>query len=121
VVEEVSDAAAGAFGDLAAAFGDSDTSVFGSLADAFAEVFAGFGGVEGDEVGGSLADAFADVARGSACAFADVSGTAADISAGAAALRMRGGLGLGRRGVRLSVGSCAKSESDAAGEDECEK
>jgi hypothetical protein len=90
VVEEVADAAAGAFDDLAGAFGGADSGVLGSDAYAFADVADSFDGVEGDEVGGAFAGAFGDVACGSAGAFADVAGTATDVAAGAA-----GGLGLG--------------------------
>jgi hypothetical protein len=122
-MEDVSNAAACTFGDFACALGSADTSILGTDADAFADVTGGVDGVECDEVDGSFAGAFGDIADGSACTFADVSGSAADVATGAAAL-IGGGLGLGclglglrsggRCGLLLAVGGCA-------GEDECEE
>ena len=115
VVEDVADAAAGAFGDFAGAFDGSDAGVLGSYADAFADAVDTLYGVEGDEVGGSFAGAFCYVAGGSACAFADVAGSAAYVAAGAA---LGSGLGLlcGCGRGRLLLG-----EGGWDGDEECEE
>jgi hypothetical protein len=105
VMEEVADAAAGAFGDLAGAFDGADADVLGGDDCAFAHVFDGSDGVESDEV----AYAFTDALGGCACtfggAFADVASATADVSAGAAALGLDGHLcgRLGRDGLRLGL------------------
>jgi hypothetical protein len=107
VVEEVAYAAAGSLGDFSGAFDGADSGVFRSDTYAFAEVFAGAGGVEGDEVSGAFADTLADVAGGPGGAFAEVAGAGTDVSAGAAGLFSRGGgLGLlrGCWGCRLGCG-----------------
>jgi hypothetical protein len=105
VVEDVADAAAGSLGDLAGAFDRADSGVLGTDAYTLAEVFAGAGGVEGDEVTGAFADALADVAGGSGGAFAEVAGAGTDVSGGAAGVGGRGGLlgvvGVGGWGVGL--------------------
>ena len=110
VMEEVADAAARAFGDLARAFGRADTGIFGSNAYAFAKVVNTLDGMEGDEVSCAFCGAFGYIARRAACAFADVAGTAADVAAGTAGWCW---LGLGRRGwwrggLLLSVSSCGR-------------
>jgi hypothetical protein len=98
VVEDVADAAASAFDDLAASLGGAYAGVLCAYADTFAYVADTLHRVEGDDVGGTFAGALGDVAGGPASTFADVTGTAADIAAGATAGR-DGGLGLGRRGL----------------------
>ena len=86
MVEDVADAAAGAFGDLAGAFGGADSGVLGTDSYTFADVADAFYGVKRDDVGGTFAGAFGDVACGSSGSFADVAGTVAYVSAGAAGL-----------------------------------
>ena len=122
ILEDVLDGAACAFGYLAGALGGAYASVLGSLANAFADGFAAFDGVEGGYVGDTFAGTFGDVACGSAGAFADVAGTAADVSTGATACGRRcRRLGLGgrrRRGLILGEGGCAgkkECENESAG------
>jgi hypothetical protein len=91
VVEDVADASAGAFDDLAGAFGRAYSGVLGSDSDAFADVADSFDRVEGDNVGGAFAGAFGYIACGSSGSFADVASAATDIASGAAGL----GLGVG--------------------------
>jgi hypothetical protein len=111
MVEDVADAAAGSFDDLAGAFGGADAGVLGSNAYAFADIPDAFDRVKRDDVGGSFAGAFGYIACGSAGTFADVSGTAADVATGASVLWL--GVRWWRSLLLLAVGSCG-------GDEECE-
>jgi hypothetical protein len=72
VVEEMANAAAGAFDDFARALGSTDAGILRADAYTFANVACAFHGMEGDDVDCALAGAFGDIAGGSTCAFADV-------------------------------------------------
>jgi hypothetical protein len=84
VVEDFADAAASSLGDLSGAFGGSDADVLAGDDSAFADGSGGVDGVEGDEVAGSFADAFGCCSGALGGALADVSSSAADVTAGAA-------------------------------------
>ena len=87
VVEDFADAAA-------CALSGADADVLAGFACAFADVFRGSGGVEGDEIAGAFADALGCFSSSFSSALTDVAGSAADVTAWAAGLR----LGLGLRG-----------------------
>jgi hypothetical protein len=57
VVEDFADAATCALGDFACALRGADADVLAGDACAFANVFRGSSGVEGDEIAGAFADA----------------------------------------------------------------
>jgi hypothetical protein len=116
MVEDVADAAAGAFGDLAGAFGGAYSGVLGSDAYSFADAADAFHGVKRDDVGCALAGAFGYATGGFAGTFADVAGTAPDIATGGAGL----GLG-GRRGLLLLAVRGCGCEGHCAGDEECEE
>jgi hypothetical protein len=97
VVEDFADTATCALGDFACALGGTDTDVLACDACAFADVFRGSSGVEGDEIAGAFADALGCRSGSLGSALADVAGSAAYVTAGAS------GLGLGR-GLRLCGG-----------------
>ena len=79
--------------------GTGKSNLVEAIADifAFADVAGGVDGVEGDEIAGAFADALGCLSGSFRGALAYVSGSAADVTAGAA------GLGLGR-GLRLGWG-----------------
>jgi hypothetical protein len=89
VVEDFSDAATSAFGDFACPLRGADADVLAGDACAFANVFRGSGGVEGDKIAGTFADALGCGTGSLGGALADVAGSAADFTAGAAGLGLR--------------------------------
>jgi hypothetical protein len=95
VVEDFADAAACALGDFACALRRADADVLACFACAFADIFRGSGGVEGDEIAGAFADALGCLSSSFSGALADVAGSAADVTAGAAGLRRSLGWGGG--------------------------
>ena len=97
VVEDFADAATCALGDFTCALGGTDADVLAGDACTFADIAGGVDGVESDEIAGAFADALGCLSGSFRGALAYVSGSAADVTAGAA------GLGLGR-GLRLSWG-----------------
>jgi hypothetical protein len=106
MVEDFAYAATCAFGDFACAFGGTDADVLAGDACAFADVFRGPGGVQSDEIACAFADALGCCAGSFSGAFADVAGSAANVTAGAAGLRLWRGVslgGLGRSGCGLGV------------------
>jgi len=101
VVEDFADAATCALSDFACALGSADTDVLAGDTCTLADVAGGVEGVEGDEIAGTFADALGCGSCSLGSALADVSGSAADVTAGAA------GLGLGLRlGGGLRWGGC---------------
>lgn len=105
VVEDFADAAPCALGDFAGALSGSDSDVLSGDSCALANVTGGVDGVEGDEIAGTFADAFGCSSGSLAGALTDVAGSAADVTAGAARLGRRLGLGggLGCNGWGLGV------------------
>ena len=93
VVEDLADAATCTLGDFACALRGTNADVLAGDACAFADVFRGSDGVEGDEIAGAFANALACGTRSLGGTFADVAGSAADVTAGAARLGL--GLSLG--------------------------
>jgi hypothetical protein len=99
VVEDFADAATCALGDFACALSGTDAYVFAGDARAFTDVACGVGGMEGDEIAGAFADALGCLSGSLGSPLADVAGSAADVTAGAAGLRLgrdlslSGGLG----------------------------
>jgi len=103
MVEDFADAATCALGDFARALSGTDADVLAGDGCAFADVAGGVDGVEGDEIDRAFADALGCRSGSLGGALADVAGSAADVTAGAA------GLGLGRGlsfGVGLGWGGC---------------
>jgi hypothetical protein len=95
VVEDFSDAATCSLGDFACAFRGTDADVLAGDGCAFADVAGGVDRVEGDEIAGTFADALGCGPGSFGGAFADIAGSAANITAGAAGLGLWRGLGLG--------------------------
>jgi hypothetical protein len=99
VVEDFADAATCTLGNLACALNSTDADVLASDGCAFADVACSVDGVEGDEIDGAFADALGCRSSSLGDALADVAGSAADITTGAAglglwfALSLGGGLG----------------------------
>jgi hypothetical protein len=91
VVEDFADAATCALSDFACALSGADADVLARDACALADVACGLGGVEGDEIAGAFTDALRRLSGSFSGAFADVAGSTADVTAGAAGL----GRGLG--------------------------
>jgi hypothetical protein len=103
VVEDFADAATCALGDFACAFGGADSYLLAGDACTLADVAGGVERVEGDEIACTFADTLG-CGSGSLCgALADVSGSAADVAAGAAGLGLSLDWGLGRGGCGLGV------------------
>jgi hypothetical protein len=94
MVEDFADASTCALGDFARALNGADAHVLAGDGCAFADVTGGVDGVKGDEIFGAFADTLGCGSGSFGGALADVAGSAADVTAGAA------GLGLGR-GLRL--------------------
>jgi hypothetical protein len=95
VVEDLANAATCAFGDFACALGSADAYVLSGDACTLAYVTGGVDRVESDEVASSFADALGCGSGSFGGVLADVAGSAADVTAGAAGLRL---------GRRLSLG-----------------
>src|ERR1700677_68151 len=110
VMEDFADAAACALGDLACALGGTDADVFSAVTCAFADVFRGSGGVEGEKTAGAFADALGCLSGSFGGALADVSGPAAYITSGAAGLGW--GLGLGGRGLGVLGGNALGADGE---------
>jgi hypothetical protein len=129
VVEDFADAAACALGDFACALRGADADVLARNACAFADVFRGSDGMEGDEIAGAFADALGCLSGSLGRALADVAGSTADVTAGAAGLglglRLGGGLGLDRwvlgvLGVNVLGAECERYGEEREGWDgEC--
>ena len=106
------DCAAGSLGDLACAFDRTDADVFACGACAFACGSYRFDGVKGSKIASGFARASGRRADASSCTLADIAGAAADIATGTAAWALggnsllRGGVGLGSSGLRLSGCCC---------------
>src|ERR1700722_2259010 len=86
VMEYLADAATCALGDFACPLSGTDADVLARDSCAFADVACGFGRVEGDEIAGAFADALGCFSSSLPSALADVAGSAADVTAGAAGL-----------------------------------
>jgi hypothetical protein len=99
MVEDFADAATCALGDFACALSGTDAHVLAGEGRAFADVAGGVDGVEGDEISGAFADTLGRGSGSFGGALADVAGSAADVTAGAA------GLGLWRS-LSLSLSGC---------------
>ena len=95
VVEDFADAATCALGNFACSLSGTDADVLAGDACAFADVFRGSNGVEGDEIAGAFADALGRRSGSLGGALADVAGSAADVTAGTAGLQLGRGLRLG--------------------------
>jgi hypothetical protein len=95
VVEDFADAATCALGDFACALGGANADVLAGDTCTLADVAGGVEGVEGDEIAGTFADALGCGSCSLGSALADVSGSAADVTAGAAGLGLWRGLSLG--------------------------
>jgi hypothetical protein len=94
MVEDFANAATCAFRYFACALSGANADVLSGDCCTLADVASGVDGVEGDEIAGTFADALGR-GSGSLCgALADVAGSAANVTAGAAWLG-RGCLGLG--------------------------
>ena len=109
VVEDFADAATCALGDFACALSGTDADVLAGDARAFADVFRGSGGVEGNEIAGAFADALGCLSGSLGSALADVACSAANITAGAARLGLWFGLRLG--GVLGGSGDSGRERS----------
>ena len=116
VMEDVADAAASAFGDLAGAFGRANAGVLGSLADTLAEVVNALDRMKGDEVSGAFAGAFGNISGSAACAFTDVAGTGPDVAARAAG--WLGAAGRGRRRIGLLLLSVCDRAREGCGRED---
>jgi hypothetical protein len=101
VVEDFADASTCALGDFACAFRGADSHVFSGDACALADVAGGVDGVEGDEIASAFADALACCSGSFGGVLADVAGSAADVTAGAAGLGLWRGLSLGGWGLGI--------------------
>jgi hypothetical protein len=116
VVEDFADAATCPFGDFACALRGADADIFSGYSCAFANVFRGSGGVEGDEIAGAFADTLGCRSGSLAGAFADVAGSAADVAAGAAGLGLvlvlRGSLRRGRWVLRVLSANVLRGEDE---------
>jgi hypothetical protein len=99
VVEDFADAATCALCDFTCSLGGTDTDVLSGDACALADIACGVDGVEGDEIACAFTDAFGCGSGSLGGALADVAGSAAYVTAGAA------GLGL-LRGLTLCRGWC---------------
>jgi hypothetical protein len=98
VVEDFADAATCALGDFTCALRGTDADILAGDACAFADVFRGSGGVKGDEIACAFADTLGCRSGSLGGALADIAGSAADVTAGAAGLGLGRGLGLGGLG-----------------------
>jgi hypothetical protein len=118
MVEDFADAATCALGDFACALRCTDADVLAGDACAFANVFRGSRGVEGDEVAGAFADAFGCRSGSFGGALADVACSAADVTTGATGLGLglSWGGGLGRRGCGLG-GNTLAADGEGYGEE----
>jgi hypothetical protein len=105
VVEDFADAATCSLCDFACALRGADADVLASDACAFANVFRSSGGMEGDEIAGTFADTLGCGSGSFGGTLADVSRSAADVTARAAGLglglRLGGSLGWGRCGLGI--------------------
>ena len=115
VVEDFADAATGALSDFACALGGTDADVLAGDTCAFADIFRGSGGVEGDEIAGAFADALGCLSGSLSSALADVAGSAADVTSGAAGLGLGRGLSL-RGGLGWSLGVLGENVLGADGD-----
>jgi hypothetical protein len=117
VVEDFADAAACTLGDFACALSGTDADILTGDGRAFADIAGGFAGVEGDEIAGTFADALGCRSGSLGSALADVAGSAADVTAGAAGLGLWRGLGLSLGGG-LRWGGCGLGGDTLAADDD---
>jgi hypothetical protein len=88
VVEDLAYTATCALGDFACALDGSNSDVLAGDACALAYVARGVNGVEGDEIASAFAHALGCRSGSFGSALADVAGSASDVTAGAAWLRL---------------------------------
>jgi hypothetical protein len=93
MVEDFSDPATCSPGDFACALRGTDADVLAGDGCTFADVAGGVDGVEGDEIAGTFADALGCGSCSFGGAFADIAGSAADVTSGAAGFGLWRGLG----------------------------
>ena len=86
MVEDFADPATCSLGDFAGALRGTDADVLSGDACAFANVFRGSNGVEGEEIAGTFADTLGCGSGAFGGAFADIAGSAVDVTSGAAGL-----------------------------------
>jgi hypothetical protein len=86
MVEDFADAATCTLCDFPCALSGTDADVLAGDGCAFANIACGSAWVKGDEIAGPFADAFGCRSGSLTRAFADIAGSAADITAGAAGL-----------------------------------
>ncbi len=121
VVEDFSDTATCALGNFSGALSGTYADVFSGDCCALTDVAGGVEGVEGDEVSGAFSDAFGCGSCSLGGAFADIAGTAANVTTGTAGLGLWRGLSLcgGWRGRGLglaALGADGKGEGEKRNE-----
>lgn len=90
-------------GDFACSLGGADTDVLAGDGCTLSDIAGGVDGVEGDEIARTFPDTLGRCSGAFGGTFANVSGAAADVAAGAALLGLGGWLGCfsGLGGLRL--------------------
>ena len=93
------------FGDFSCSLGGANADVLASNGRTLSDIAGGVDGVKGDEIARAFPDTLGRCSGALGGTFADVSGTAANVTAGAALLGLGRRLGCfsGLRGLGLSV------------------
>jgi hypothetical protein len=121
VVKDFADAATCALGDFVCALGGADADVLSGDGCSLADVPGGVDGVQGYEIASAFADALGCCPGSLGGALADVAGSAADITAGAAGLGLWRGLRLGGGWGGDGLGVLGRDGPGADGKSQGEK
>jgi hypothetical protein len=121
MVEYFANSPTGALGDFARALGGADADVLAGDSCTLADIARGIDGMKCNKVGRTFPDPLGRRTSALGSSFADVSGATADLTPGAALMR----LPLGRRlrsvgGLRRRLGLAVLTASVLAAEDKCE-
>jgi hypothetical protein len=118
MVEYLANAPTCALGYFACPLGSTDAYVFAGDDCALSDIVSGVDGVEGDEIASTFPNTLSRCSGTLGGSFADVSGSATDVAAGAALLglgcfcRLRRGLGLG-----VLAGGVLDADGEGQGEE----
>jgi hypothetical protein len=117
MVEYLANTPACSLGNFACSLGGADTDVLAGDDCSFSDIAGGVNGVEGDEIARTFPDTLGRCSGALGGAFANVSGAAADVAAGAALLGLGGWLGCfsGLGGLRLGVLAGGALDADGEG------